>query len=280
MSGRIVPATTEEWQDAVVKYSCLCLTYPSDILPALSGLATRFHQIHGAEYLAGLWHNSQLIEQLAWYTETGQMSTNNDRLPAYRAPTFSCASVHAGVAWHDVYGRFHAHIQVRHAQCTLKSSNPFGEVNARYISVRGRVTDLILRQPATKEGQPFLSFENGDRLALHFFPDKPMGQIYFRVKEIAAENEVRLQRSIQWLAKAETLLPDFIRVFGLRICTYTMFEEDRFLVLVKSAYVPGAYERLGLIYTWGKVAQVEEKRSLKQLLDHWDSTPVEELMIV
>ncbi|KAK0750884.1 heterokaryon incompatibility protein-domain-containing protein [Schizothecium vesticola] len=65
------------WRHIVVQYTAFDLTKPSDILPALSGLAERMWSSRQDEdYLAGLWSGS-LIEDLLWYRED---STYNRRL--------------------------------------------------------------------------------------------------------------------------------------------------------------------------------------------------------
>ena len=56
---------SQHWQWVVMQYSRLQLTYPSDILPALSGCAKDIGQRTGDTYLAGIWRNS-LAEGLLW----------------------------------------------------------------------------------------------------------------------------------------------------------------------------------------------------------------------
>jgi hypothetical protein len=54
------------WTEVVRGYSDLSLTFQSDKLPALSGLAHRFQRLQpGARYLAELW-NTSLREDLMW----------------------------------------------------------------------------------------------------------------------------------------------------------------------------------------------------------------------
>ncbi|CAH0036598.1 unnamed protein product [Clonostachys solani] len=55
------------WLDVMCQYSEAKLTYPSDRLPALSGIAARQHEITGDKYLAGLWEKD-LIPSLLWFS--------------------------------------------------------------------------------------------------------------------------------------------------------------------------------------------------------------------
>ncbi|KAI1088866.1 heterokaryon incompatibility protein-domain-containing protein [Rostrohypoxylon terebratum] len=57
-------ATISYWQDLIKTYSRLSLSDINDKLPALSGLATRFAQDTGFQYLAGIWQE-HLPETLA-----------------------------------------------------------------------------------------------------------------------------------------------------------------------------------------------------------------------
>jgi hypothetical protein len=71
----------------VTEYTMRWLTYPSDVLPALSGLANAMARTHGCSYLAGLW-NEDLKIGLAWYFRCS-------RQPAAKTvgiPTWSWAS--------------------------------------------------------------------------------------------------------------------------------------------------------------------------------------------
>jgi len=82
----------ESWEQVVFYYSERSLTYPSDKLPAMSGVASFFSsQLPGDKYLAGLWE-SRLLEELCWHI------SNFDKVPSsrpleYRAPSWSWASI-------------------------------------------------------------------------------------------------------------------------------------------------------------------------------------------
>ena len=67
-------ALYERWAQLVETYSVCELTFESDMLPAISGLAHRFAKSLGDVYLAGLWKGN-ICEGLLW-EETGGMYNN------------------------------------------------------------------------------------------------------------------------------------------------------------------------------------------------------------
>ncbi|KAF2500943.1 HET-domain-containing protein, partial [Lophium mytilinum] len=87
------------WEKVVQAYSRCQLSYISDKLPAVSGLAKRFRQQEFGAYFAGIWE-SQLPRGLLWHGD----DQPNKRRPdlargsdSYRAPSWSWASVNGAV---------------------------------------------------------------------------------------------------------------------------------------------------------------------------------------
>ncbi|CAG9991213.1 unnamed protein product, partial [Clonostachys byssicola] len=74
------------WLDVMCQYSEAKLTYASDRLPALSGIAARQHEITGDEYLAGLW-KKDLVPSLLWF------SLDAAEMKERRAPSWTWASI-------------------------------------------------------------------------------------------------------------------------------------------------------------------------------------------
>jgi hypothetical protein len=75
------------WRDAVSRYSARILTYDTDKLPALSGLASYVAQKRGNSYCAGLWMED-LPGAFFWVA-----NRNCSRPKEWRAPSWSWASV-------------------------------------------------------------------------------------------------------------------------------------------------------------------------------------------
>jgi hypothetical protein len=93
-SIRSMYALNQRWHELVDQYSGLKLTYESDILPALSGLATQMARYRPADdhYVAGMWLHSILLD-LLWVAEDDQAS----RPEEWRGPTWSWVSTMSAV---------------------------------------------------------------------------------------------------------------------------------------------------------------------------------------
>jgi hypothetical protein len=80
---------SDAWQAAVADYSRMELSFPSDMFPAISGIAKNVKAATEWSYVAGLWRET-IITDLVWRTEEPH---NAVRCRDWRAPTFSWASV-------------------------------------------------------------------------------------------------------------------------------------------------------------------------------------------
>jgi hypothetical protein len=90
------------WETVVHLYAARRLTNPGDRLPALSGLAQLRREARGGIYLAGLWQDS-LINDLCWFYFSDPpppVVAPRRRPAAYRAPSWSWASLDAGSVCH------------------------------------------------------------------------------------------------------------------------------------------------------------------------------------
>ena len=77
------------WRFILREYTRTQLSFDSDVLPALSGIANVFLRYMGGQYIAGLWER-MLIPELTWMIITPRSST---RRTPWTAPTFSWASM-------------------------------------------------------------------------------------------------------------------------------------------------------------------------------------------
>ena len=92
MDSSSQPAQTlDQWSQVVKDYTSLSLTYPTDALPALSGIAKVFAAKTQDEYVAGMWKRT-LVSQLLWYfwTDHGNSIIN---VKPWRAPSWSWVSM-------------------------------------------------------------------------------------------------------------------------------------------------------------------------------------------
>lgn len=143
-----------DWAEIAWTYSGAKLTYGSDRLAALSGIAARQHDATGDQYLAGLWRQS-LICDLLWRLEEHLEDTSppgtrrrvrNRCRPEWRAPTWSWLSVDGRVAFgihsqRELYVRstgkrslagdeisYKDYVRVLEAGTTPSGPDPFGPV--------------------------------------------------------------------------------------------------------------------------------------------------------
>lgn len=92
--------TYQKWRRIVQKYTeCDPLTKDNDKLVAISGLANFFSQRLG-NYYAGLWEDMLPFDLLWDLGSTGQIR----RPEAYRAPTWSWASLDGKITWDSLLG--------------------------------------------------------------------------------------------------------------------------------------------------------------------------------
>lgn len=104
----------ETWHEIVGRYSMTKLTYPSDKLMAIDGLAQFLRPFKNSEYLAGLWSDSLALDML-WRVDTLGLSSSrtvqsgattprktkwsSDR---WLFPTWSWASVTGRIVWWSI----------------------------------------------------------------------------------------------------------------------------------------------------------------------------------
>lgn len=149
------------WLSLISEYSRLKLTYETDRLPALSGIATRFSQFFLAkgcsddEYLAGMWR-SDLIRSLIWSRNQGLTR----HFPKPSPPTWSWASVerlngssqisfrhdpiHFGEINRERDFAADPRLHVLNARCLLAGKNPFGHVSSGRLDIEGPAIGAVI----------------------------------------------------------------------------------------------------------------------------------------
>ncbi|KAK1977910.1 tol protein [Colletotrichum cereale] len=85
--SRFTPETCfETWRMIIMAYAKTNLSFATDTLYALAGLAERIKQLSGSRYLHGLWE-ADLAKCLVWWDET------HERRDGFEAPSWSWACV-------------------------------------------------------------------------------------------------------------------------------------------------------------------------------------------
>ena len=124
------------WREAVTRYSNRRLTYESDKLPALAGLAAYVAKEAGSRYCAGLWYDD-LPQALLW-TCQGQ------RVQEWRAPSWSWASMDGWVSSEQ----FHHHsgiwrklesVTIKEVHTATAEESPYGAVTAAWMKLKAPV---------------------------------------------------------------------------------------------------------------------------------------------
>lgn len=132
-SFRKVPVSRALWTWIVQDYSARDLTFASDKLVAISGLARKIWSLNGDQYYAGLWRQGFEL-QLLWsraHWDTGPRDGEREAF-AYRAPSWSWACLDHPTDCRDfLEGDKRAFfIEVLDIQVALTGSDPFGQVSA------------------------------------------------------------------------------------------------------------------------------------------------------
>ncbi|KAF7897045.1 hypothetical protein EAF00_005273 [Botryotinia globosa] len=109
----------------VEAYSHRPLTYQTDKLPAISGIAKLLHDMTQDDYYAGLWR-SQLPGALLW---TLKKDNNEDTESEKCMPSWSWASIRSGGITHDHKNEeFKAGMEIVSVNIQLSGSNAFSDV--------------------------------------------------------------------------------------------------------------------------------------------------------
>lgn len=126
-----------QWTHLIETYSLRSMTYASDKLVALAGIAEKFGEALRTKYIAGFWED-HMLEYLIWHPESGATRTSS-----YRAPSWSWASLDGGIAFnHDlvtgVDQSCHPAYGCRILRCQITSKNqllPYGEISGGRVEL-------------------------------------------------------------------------------------------------------------------------------------------------
>lgn len=241
------------WRELVESYTLRFLTFETDKLPAISGVASKVLEFLPSrpKYLAGLWQDN-LAEDLCWYTfnPSFEYSTSLKQFPQkYRAPSWSWASVNGGVTFHFIDDDIQNLITVADAHCTVPGVNPFGEVTDGSITLTGPLFQAFLDvENNPQHGSSYKLHLEGDRTILAA-PD-----IWLYPDGILVETKVStldglIERTVRRSRQDDSLSPIVdCPVTCLHVGTAQKPEtEDYAILLGRSDTIVGAYIRLGLI---------------------------------
>jgi hypothetical protein len=158
------------WETVREDFSGRYLTYPSDKLPAMAGLAQMLEEKHlhlpNHKYLAGLW-STRISEDLSWTVLEFDAATQSIE----SVPTWSWASTTASYSY--IYGRpSKTFVDLVKANCTGYAR--FNKAQAS-LTVKGFVAPLSLRVDHRHKGdndRPSLSFWVNSNFAITSVTDE------------------------------------------------------------------------------------------------------------
>jgi hypothetical protein len=125
----------EAWPDLVMEYSRRTLTFSSDVLIALSGIARIVHSKCHVDYVAGLWRD-KLEAQLLWHS--GSFDEGARRAKPYRAPSWSWASIEGNVILPRTYeySWLSICIEILSVEITPTHGDIFGQLSSAKLFIR------------------------------------------------------------------------------------------------------------------------------------------------
>ncbi|KAL7911367.1 HET domain-containing protein [Trichoderma velutinum] len=177
--------STEElvdaWGDVLERYTNASLTFQSDLLPALSGIAKYLQEISGATYLTGIWNTQEKpVINLAWECEP-----NLHRPANYRAPSWSWASTDNPVTFKPFkstsdshedgwFGSANTKAEFIDAQVTAATSDLTGPASSAILTLEGPLNEIIIKPGL----EAFLNEENLEMMISFDEPESEEGSFF------------------------------------------------------------------------------------------------------
>lgn len=170
MSDRIagIRSLVTLWYNLVEAYTTRSLTFPSDKLVAVSGIANVVGTALDDKHHAGLWQRD-MPQAFLWspYEEETlpKASHNASYPPDYRAPSWSWASVDGPISCficREVYSKKIVATMLQ-SRTTLNGPNAYGQVKFGYVKIRGPLKHAVSTRPLQVwPNQPGLKWDDGD----------------------------------------------------------------------------------------------------------------------
>jgi hypothetical protein len=137
---------TEAWRAIVEEYTTMRLSYETDKLPALSGIAQSLSRLEPGRYLAGLWEKG-LVLQLAWYyvkqpdESEARIALQPSDLPR---PTFSWIKVRGRVSFnYFLAAKSRPLATLVSSEVNLLTASPYGQVTSVSICLNGHIMSAV-----------------------------------------------------------------------------------------------------------------------------------------
>ncbi|KAF8847169.1 HET-domain-containing protein [Acephala macrosclerotiorum] len=246
------------WHDLIESYSIRELTFESDKLPAVSGVAKQIQGRASSAYLAGLWKENLPME-LCWSVD--YVSTNSSPIlqsETYIAPSWSWASVNGALNFVslDETAPFTSLVTVLDVDISVSSLNKYGEVQNGYIMLKGMVSKVRINCTDPSDCWGYTVGED-PMTREPIAPDCALCP--YEMRSGSGDGEVTLRRA----RKGDTLVPFEVDVYCVHIGKEVGGDDISLygMVVAPSQMGDGTYIRIGLIQvddeTWFEEETVE-----------------------
>jgi hypothetical protein len=226
------------WHSLVEKYSKRKLTYAQDLLPAISGIASRMSTLKSGDYLAGMW-SLDVVRSLTWNSPDGE---NCHRIPTTSTPSWSWASRIGQVVWVK-----HNFLAEHWATC-LKAET-YGPADASYLSANGGSIKLFSRMISVQVrgfGSNNWTIQLADTsdpgytpTTSHMYPDS--------MEDIDKLNDGEILQCLQ-LAACDDMKPDASRQVALSIAGMEQRGEHLIMgMILRGDLELRQFRRIGLV---------------------------------
>lgn len=178
------------WVTLMKQYLRLRLTYSSDRLPALSGIAAFVHRQGAGNYLVGMWERG-IIYQLPWTRIKSQPDHETPKGTVVTMPTFSWVSASGPIDWpYDEPKSITVRCVCVGSVSTPSTSNAFGPAKYCSITIKGRILHSSKFMPRS-EHFDYFSWDredafSPDELSKHY---RPSSAILAKREETASKLE-------------------------------------------------------------------------------------------
>ncbi|ATZ50273.1 hypothetical protein BCIN_05g06400 [Botrytis cinerea B05.10] len=149
------------WEEIVQLFMRSNITFKTDRLVAIGGMANAASQTIGGKYLAGVWEN-HLLSGILWNagynpSKTSKFSLAPPETQEFIAPSWSWASFNAEIDFppprtHRSEG-IEQFLQILETHVDLAIDNPFGKVCGGYIKLKGEIASATCYQPKISGSQ-------------------------------------------------------------------------------------------------------------------------------
>ncbi|KAL9114145.1 MAG: hypothetical protein Q9227_001917 [Pyrenula ochraceoflavens] len=247
------------WHGGLQTVTTRSLTYDSDRLPAISGIARSLHEATGDKYLAGIWRQD-VANGLRWHVNPwrqGKKRAETFVPETPRAPSWTWSSLIATIMMPGNQDNRTPRITVLSADVTPASiNNPFGWTMDGYIELSGYLLAGRLKRDPSR-GKTILNLADlphplakWDIDVSEFRPDTVLVQTPLPSDVSRVAHAVHPARSnLSW--EEENTAPELnCPVQCLLLNTADgdlLIDTSDLIVLGCSSRVPGAYERVGFV---------------------------------